>query len=139
MTANDIDRVVMMSEAEYLARAASLAADEQRAYHRYCASVRPMPIRPGTPRAIGHGSSVCLLNHGGVQTAWLAAARRLKDFEAARGGWQLLRQGDGVAVYRTTANLSRHCIEVVTHGVDVSDCPTPSEAIVRVRQLLLAA
>lgn len=132
MTPAEIDAIVVMPKGEYEELVAALTLAEQQAYANYH-GVFAIP-EPGTPQAVTLGSMI-----GGFigQERWNAARRRLDNVKLCRTpstgmsiGWR--HQGNGV--YRLVGiNDAVHQIEIVTHGVNVDECRTPTEAILKIQ------
>lgn len=142
MLHREIERLACLTEAAWGEELAALERSEAEAYSRYChAGIMPAAVA-GTPQAAGLGSVVCDLSPYGEQGAWLAAKRAAEEHRLARESWALDGVDGGVATYTMrqaivpddyAGCLVRAALEIVTHGVDVSGCPTPAAAIHRVR------
>lgn len=137
MTPEEINVVVVLSDEQYDTMLQTYRQVETDAYQRY-AGVSKRP-EPGSPALVGLGTQI-----GGFigQAEWLKAAQRLKDVllcrTASNGqdeGWRAL--GDGryrLVGIQLNDRRNTYDVEIVTHGVDVSDCPTPTEALRKVVQ-----
>lgn len=126
--------VITMSDEHYAARLAAAKKREQDAYHRYYgAGVLIISRLPGHPHTAGHGSWTTNLSPNGEQEAWYAARDHVKQIERYRSGdWR--HDGHGVFGIVSHADCVLHEITIDTHGVDVSHCRTPREAIVEVQR-----
>lgn len=143
LTPSLIEQIVTESEAAFSDRLAAAQQREAKAYSRYHGIFPRWPAREGSPQMVGLGTQI-----GGFvgQAEWLHAAAAAKQLLAIRrGNWSrggdasvaryVLSYGFGVA---DRCPAGSHAIEVVTHGVDVSDCPNPTAAIARVRATVAA-
>jgi hypothetical protein len=146
MTRSEVDQIVTMTAEQWAAHESALVRDDVEAYSRYHGVDGIHPVRPGTPQAAGHGDRI-----GGFvgQEEWHAARARLVASRRVRlgldGAWDVSVRG-GVATYAyrlsdvATTSLERgYAVEVETHGVDVSDCPTPADAIAKVQAAFATA
>lgn len=133
MNATRINELVSMPTAAYDYLLASLRQQEKVAYEAYCTAPSRPAVEPGTPQAAGLGSWVCNLNVGGVQDRWLALSRQVKEVEQVRDArfWTAQSVGDAIAYTHTGHN---HTVEIVHHGIDLSGCATPAEAIAHVQR-----
>ena len=143
LTSKQIDAIVLMSATEWAAEEARLATAEKAAYDGYTGVV-PRPVA-GTPQAVGHGSII-----GGFlgQEEWHAARTRQlasRRVRASVEAWRAEPTAEGVRyVYRHATDVvggdrdGTHAVEIVTHGVDVSGCRTPAEAIATVQAYFAA-
>jgi hypothetical protein len=134
----EIERIVLLSEADAFAELTRLRAAERSAYDRYTSAPSVPRPEPGTPQAAGLGSWVCDFNRDGVQDRWHRALEALKSFERIRSGRWDVRAQDEAVCYSITIGGHRHEIEVDHHGVDLTDCPNPAAAIAKVRRIAAA-
>lgn len=141
LTRDEATQIVTMSDAAWARYEAALVAEERGAYSKYHGASPAFVYVAGSPQCAGHGTMV-----GGFvgQERWLAARDRLTISHRVRTGtdaaWSVtVRDGVATFTYRfpdvAVASLARGlAIEVETHGVDVSTCPTPTAAIAAVRE-----
>lgn len=118
--------VVLMSEEDYQTALVELQRREKEAYSAYCQGARVT-----VPPLAGHGSFSSELNNGGLQDKWYAAKRQLHSFRSMRENWELAAV-DGESV-RYSYLGGGHDLTLTKHGIDLSDCKTPSAAVAKVR------
>lgn len=140
LTRAEATRIVTMPDAVWARREAALVAEEREAYSKYHGITPAYVYVAGSPQCAGHGTMI-----GGFvgQERWLEARDRLTAARRVRTGidaaWSVtVRAGVATFAYRfsdvAVTSLARGlAIEVDTHGVDVSACPTPTAAIAAVR------
>jgi hypothetical protein len=129
----EIVRIVLLSEAQYQSELEKAEAAAEYAYKHYCSAGRIVrSYAPGSPHWAGHGSFTTDLSPNGEQAVWYAKRNKVKLLRSIRDSWQHDGQGTYTIAHPIEA-CQWHSIEIDTHGVNITDCQNPTEAICKIQ------
>lgn len=140
----DIVKVVKMTDAEFNKFIKQQEDECNRLYNLYVrgGSLLTISTKPGHIHNAGYGTYTTNVDPKGHQKPWMQQSAKVQLFKQYRkqSCWTYFKNENGIAYYayllgKVNKNHAYHWIEVVTHGVDVNDCPTPWEAILKVQSL----